>query len=874
MLEERMKKSYGTTYDLNPEETGEWLEAYEQVLNEWGEARGQQLLSRLQAVLQTYQFKSPPYDLLPVLHRNAVITSELPSDLFDPSRLAYRLCIRWNAVSMVVRAQRSFPELGGHIASCLSIADVYDIGFEYFFRGASEGRMPDCVYFQGHSSPIIYARSFVEGELTEEQLDHFRRETAGKGLSSYPHPYLMPNYWQFPTVSMGLGLLQAIHQARILKYLDRRKLKALGDRRVWSFVGDAEMREPESLSALLNASIDKLSHMTVILNANLQGLDGLCHGSGSVIREYASLFSGNGWRVIKVIWNQAWLDLFASEPTGTFEAWVMSWVDGDHQNFYYHGPSYLESQLLKAHPELTDWLSEHRSKLVNLLPGGHDVALLYQAYEEARCYTGGPSVILVQTIKGHQLPMASQNIAHQKKSLSDEDLLSWAHHCGIPLTDAQAKMGEYYKTPAMKKRFCLSETPIPSRTVACESIALPSDEQWQVASVAKGKLSTTTSFVRVLSFLLRTPSLRERIVPVVADEARTFGMEGLFKQIGVYEASGSQYESHDLNTLSGYRESEMGQLLQEGVNEAGALASWLACATSYSVNHYALVPFYIFYSMFGFQRVMDLIWASADSRARGFLLGATAGRTSLAGEGLQHADGHSLLLASVVPSVVSYDPAWHGEVAVIVKSGLERMITNNEDLIVYMTLVNESIEQVALPEGVQSGILSGMYLFESYVSELNHAVPSVSLLGAGALFHEAYKVYLALCEWGWNVSIYSVTSFSELRRNALELEKKSMVPYVTEVVSDDKAIVVAVSDYVTLVGDMIRPWVKGDYSVLGTDGFGLSDTREALRAYFEVNAQSIMSQVLKRALVLGHITEHEHQEKMLLWRTRNVPRGK
>lgn len=867
MLADIEKKRYRSPYDQNPSETNEWLESYRQVLEQWGESRGQQLLSRMQMMLQAYQFDHVPQDLLPAIHQNTIVASAVPKNLYDQKRVNYRLAVRWNAVAMVVRAQRNFPELGGHLASGLSIADVYDIGFEYFFQGRSKDRPADCVYFQGHSSPLNYARSFMEGRLSAEQLEHFRRESQGKGLSSYPHPYLMPDYWQFPTVSMGLGLLQAIHQARILKYLDQRNLVALKDRRVWSFVGDAEMREPESLSALLTAATDRLSHLTVVLNANLQGLDGLCHGGGSVIREYASIFAGNGWRVIKVIWNQAWLNLFASEHSGVFESWMMSWLDGDHQNLYFHGPSYLKKKLAVDHPHLMPWLESKRETLLDLLPGGHDLSLIYQAYDEARCYTGGPCVILVQTIKGHGLPMASQNIAHQKKSLSDEDLLNWASYCRVPLTPEQIVATEFYRDANMG-HLNYTDSFFPLRSIDHERIELPSVSQWDSIKDARGKISTTTSFVRVLSFLLRCASIKERVVPIVCDEGRTFGMEGLFKQIAIYQAQGSHYESHDLSSLTGYRESASGQLLQEGVNEAGALASWVACATSYSVNHFALIPFYIFYSMFGFQRVMDLIWAAADSRARGFLLGATAGRSSLAGEGLQHADGHSILLASVVPSVVCYDPAWHAEVVTVVQSGMARMLEQDEDLIVYITLVNEAIEQKPLPQGVQEGIVQGMYQFETHFTTATLFRPIV-LLGAGALFHEAYKVFLCIRDWGWDVSIYSVTSFSELRRNALHQDTISAQSYVEKMLPDESAIVVAVSDYVTLVADMIRPWISGDYSVMGTDGFGMSDTRSALRAHFQVDADSIMKQVLQRMIALEQISEDECVERMTLWRSFN-----
>lgn len=864
MLDDKMKKGYGHTYDQNPEETCEWLDSYKQVLQHWGPDQGQMLISRMQLLLQNYRFEHLQTDLMPVWHQNTMVPSDVPDNIMDPSRRSYRLCITWNAVAMVVRAQRSSPGIGGHIASGLSVADAYHIGYEYFFQGSTDSRMADCVFFQGHSSPVTYARSYIEGRFDEADLDHFRREVSGRGLSSYPHPYLMPDYWQFPTVSMGLGLLQAIHTARVLKYLHHRKLCELSDRRVWSFVGDAEMREPESMSALLTASVDRLSHLTVILNANLQGLDGLCHGNGSVIREYASLFAGFGWRVIKVVWNKAWLDLFASEKTGVFESWAMSWLDGDHQNFYYHGPSYIEKRLESEHPELMDWLHEHRSALSDLLPGGHDEALLYQAYAEAKSYTSGPSVIIIQTIKGRGLPMASQNIAHQNKSLSGDDLIQWAKYCQIPLSESEASEGTYYRSDEMKGKFLEANRCLPERSESKEVIELPSEEEWIGIRSGKGVMSTTTSFVRVLGFLLRCKNLAPRIVPIVADEARTFGMEGLFKQLGVYKATGSHFEAHDLSSLTGYREGEAGQLLQEGVNEAGALASWIACATSYSVNHVPLVPFYIFYSMFGFQRVMDLIWAAADSRARGFLLGATAGKTTLEGEGLQHADGHSLLLASVVPSVVSFDPAWHGEVASIVQHGLTRMLEHHEDLIVYITVVNEGVAQKALPEAAHEGSIRGLYLFEKHIGSVD-AIRPVALLGSGAIFHEAYMVFECLKSWGISASIYSATSYSELQRDAMLCDDAGTASYVRGLLSEEQQVIVSVSDYVRALGDMIRPWVRGDYSVLGTDGFGLSDNRSHLRKHFKVDSSSIMKQVLTRLLVLGDMDSSEFDKRMTAW---------
>lgn len=860
-----VKESVRTVYEQDRDESTEWLEAYEQVLAHHGVVRAYALLQRLERRLHAYRFAEPlPHGLM-ITHANAVQSSDVPTDLFDPTRLQYRLTIRWNAVAMVVRAMRRTPEVGGHLASGLSIADLYDIAFEYFFKGQTANQPGDCIYFQGHSSPMIYARSFLEGRLSAQQLDRFRREVGGGGLSSYPHPYWMPDYWQFPTVSMGLGLLQAIHQARIMKYMDGRGLLPLSGRRVWAFVGDGEMREPESVSALNVAAIDGLSHLTVVLNVNLQGLDGLCFGSGSIFSEYASVFEGCGWRVIRVVWNQAWLDLFASESTGVFEAWVGSWVDGDHQNFYCRGPSYLIDRLRVAHPELMPWLEAHQAKLAQLKPGGHDLALIYQAYQEAVNYRGGPTVVIAQTIKGEGLPMASHNIAHQHKKLSDEDLKQWARHCGVPLSEVERVEAHYYRNPDWAGKFMNPQAPIPARYPGRERMALPASDVWEAVMAAPGPCATTASFVRVLGALLRAPEVQKRVVPIVADEARTFGMEGLFKQIGVYSARPARYQSHDAQQLLGYREGPEGQLIQEGVNEAGAMASWLACATAYSTHGLSLIPFYIFYSMFGFQRVMDLIWAAADSRARGFLLGATSGKTTLAGEGLQHADGHSVLLASLVPNLVAYDPVWHQEVVWIIRDGMRRMLCDQEDLIVYMTLVNESVPQRALPAEAEAGALKGMYLFEAHEGEVGPQGPVV-LLGSGAVFHEAYRVFDFLRGRNWSVRIYSVTSYPLLRQEAKAAESLGARPYIAQLLPEHAAWVVSVSDYVAMLGEMLRPWVRGRYEVLGTDGFGLSDTRAALRAHFGVNASAIMASVLKGLAQEALLAPSELERCQEAWR--------
>ena len=850
---ERVKILYRSIQDTDAQETNEWLEAFKQVVEHGGQARGSLLLEKMQYMLRQYQFQEVPVDLTPVLHSNRIIPCPVPDDIMAHERQAYRGWLKWNAIAMVIRTQRIHPELGGHIATVVSIADIYDIGYEYFFQGAHEGRLADCVFFQGHSSPIIYARSYIEGLFGEEHLDHFRREVKGQGLPSYPHPYLMPTYWQFPTVSMGLGILQGIHLGRVLKYLDQRKLLPLGDRRVWIYAGDGEMHEPESISGLLTASVNRLAHVTMVINANLQGLDGLCRGNGSVIRELEGLFEGAGWRVIKVVWNQAWLDLFASEPSGVFADFMASWLDGDHQNFYHHGVEYLASELSRVHPELMPWFETQKDNLQDVLPGGHDHALLYQAYHEAVAYTGGPSVIIAQTIKGHGLKMSSQNFAHQNKKVSPDDLIACGAMWHIPLSHDELADATYYR-PEGYKALRRSLTPIPERTVSEDILPVPQVEDMLKALGTTGTLSTTSSFVRVLSFLLRDATLAPRIIPIVADEARTFGMEGLFKNLGVYQSTGAQFISHDLASLTGYRDSSDGQLLQEGINEAGAMATWMACATSYSVNHLPLVPFYIFYSMFGFQRTMDMIWAAADSRARGFLLGATSGRTTLAGEGLQHADGHSLVLAAMVPSVVWYDPAWHDEVVVIMQYWLDQMLCKHRDVIVYMTLINEVIAQQSLSTDHVPDIIRGMYRYSYHIPHSPSGV--VHLLGSGALFHEMHKVYTILQDCGVAVALYSVTSYGELRRSLAEHPDDSTNP-VCRYLSDASDVVVAVSDYVSLVPDMIRAYVKGEYIVCGTDGFGMSDTRAALREHFGVDALSIMEVTLASMMKRRMITQEQ-----------------
>ncbi|MCZ6656301.1 MAG: pyruvate dehydrogenase (acetyl-transferring), homodimeric type [Gammaproteobacteria bacterium] len=843
--------------DLDPDETREWLDSLEYVLKNAGVDRANFLLERLSARMTKTGARLPYTITTP--YRNTIPSSLeafMPGDLFMERRI--RSLIRWNALAMVVRANRREGELGGHISSFASSATLYDVGFNYFFRGSDAdvdgSPTGDLIYFQGHSAPGVYARSFLEGRLTEEHLDNFRREVDGNGLSSYPHPWLMPEYWQFPTVSMGLGPLQAIYQAHIMKYLDCRELVSMGDRKVWAFLGDGECDEPESLGALALAGRERLDNLIFVVNCNLQRLDGPVRGNGKIIQELEGNFRGAGWNVIKVVWGRLWDPLFAKDDTGRLQQRMNETVDGEYQNYKAKGGAYVrehffgqDETLLKMVENLTD------DNIYRLNRGGHDPFKVYAAYHAATHHTGEPTVILAKTVKGYGMGDAgeSENDTHQVKKLDLEGLKQFRDRFDIPLTDTELESIPYYRpkddAPEMVYLRARRESLggwIPRRAESQERINVPELAAFdaQLKGTGERANSTTMAFVRILATLVRDKNLGARVVPIVPDEARTFGMEGMFRQLGIYSSIGQLYEPEDSEEIAAYRESKDGQVMEEGINEAGAFAAWLAAATSYSTHRFTLIPFYIYYSMFGFQRIGDLAWAAGDMQARGFLLGGTAGRTTLNGEGLQHQDGHSHILASTIPNCVAYDPCYAYELAVIVHDGMRRMFGEGEHVFYYITVMNENYRHPAMPEGVEAGILKGMYKLH----EVGEG-PRVRLLGSGTILREVEAAAKMLAEdYGVMAEVYSVTSYNELARegqdvarwNLLNPDKQPRESYVGEMLAGDVPIVSA-SDYQKSLAEQIRGCVNAPYSVLGTDGFGRSDTRDQLRGFFEVDRRFV-----------------------------------
>ena len=847
--------------DIDPDETREWLEALEYVLEEGGIDRANFLLERLSARMTKTGARLPYTITTP--YRNTIPSNReafMPGDLFMERRI--RSLIRWNALAMVVRANSRPGELGGHISSFASSATLYDVGFNYFFRGPTKDHAGDLVYFQGHASPGIYARSFLEGRLDEAQLDNFRREVGGEGLSSYPHPWLMPDYWQFPTVSMGLGPLQAIYQAHIMKYLDHRGLVDAGDRKVWAFLGDGECDEPESLGALSLAGREHLDNLIFVVNCNLQRLDGPVRGNGKIIQELEGTFRGAGWNVIKVVWGRLWDPLFANDSSGLLQQRMNETVDGEYQNYKAKGGAYTREHFFGRHPELLK-LTENLSDkdIMRLNRGGHDPFKMYAAYHAAVNHTGEPTVILAKTVKGYGMGDAgeSENDTHQVKKLKFEELKHFRDRFDVPLSDKELEGVPYYRpapdSPEMKYLRAQRERlggDLPKRVVTAEVLKVPglgAFEQ-QLKGTGDRTNSTTMGFVRILATLLRDKTIGSRIVPIVPDEARTFGMEGMFRQLGIYSAAGQLYEPEDSGEIAAYKESNDGQVLEEGINEAGAFAAWLAAATSYSSHQLTLIPFYIYYWMFGFQRIGDLAWAAGDMQARGFLLGGTAGRTTLNGEGLQHQDGHSHVLSSTIPNCISYDPCYTYELAVIIQDGLRRMVQEKENVFYYITVMNEAYRQEAMPAGVEAGILQGMYRRYSLSGDDSK---KVRLLGAGTILREVEAAAVMLNEeYGLTVDVYSVTSFNELARQGQDVERWNLLhpeeaprkSYVAEQLGGE-APVIAASDYMKSLAEQIRGYLNVPYRVLGTDGFGRSDTREALRRFFEVDAAFITLAALR-----------------------------
>jgi len=858
--------------DPDPLETREWLEALEGVLRNAGPERAHYLIERLidQARRSGIHL---PYQAT-TAYLNTIQPADEPAMPGEPG-LEHRIrsLVRWNSLAMVVQANRESSGIGGHIASFASAATLYDVGFNHFFRAPGEGVGGDLLYIQGHSAPGIYARAYLEGRLSDEQLRNFRREVGGKGLSSYPHPWLMPRFWQFPTVSMGLGPILGIYQARFMKYLQARGIADTTGRKVWVFCGDGEMDEPESLGAIGLASREKLDNLIFVVNCNLQRLDGPVRGNGKIIQELEGDFRGAGWNVIKVIWGSRWDPLLAKDRKGLLLQRMEEAVDGDYQNYQARGGAYTREHFFGRYPELLELVAHMTDDEIWALDrGGHDPVKIHAAYERAVRHEGQPTVILAKTVKGYGMGEAGEgmNISHQQKKMGENALRAFRDRYRIPIPDDRLPEAPFYK-PAddapelryMHERRQALGGYLPARHAVTPPLEVPPLAIFDKLLEGSGEreYSTTMAFVRLLSALMRDRNLARYVVPIVADEARTFGMEGLFRQLGIYAAEGQKYEPVDSDQVMYYREDEQGQILQEGISEAGAMSSWIAAATSYASHGVPMIPFYAFYSMFGPQRVGDLFWAAGDSRARGFLIAGTAGRTTLAGEGLQHQDGHSQLQVSTIPNCVSYDPAFAYELAVIVRDGLERMLRRREDVFFYLTVANENHEHPAMPPQAAEGILRGMYrLRES--TERSPSGPRVQLLGSGAILREVLAAADLLREdWGVGADVWSVTSFTELRRDGLEAERWNLLhpdepprrPYVTALLGDRPGPVVAATDWVKAYADQIRPFVSAPYRVLGTDGFGRSDDRERLRHHFEVSRHFVALAALKSLAEAGAV---------------------
>jgi pyruvate dehydrogenase E1 component len=837
--------------DIDPLETQEWLESIDSVLKAHGAARAHFLLDRMidharrAGAYLPFRANTAYLNTIPVSRERPY-----PGDRALERRIeAY---IRWNAMAMVVNANRISPEYGGHIATYASSATLYEVGFNHFWRASGAGHPGDLVFVQGHSSPGIYARAYLEGRLGEEQLRHFRREVGGQGLSSYPHPWLMPDFWQFPTVSMGLGPMQAIMQARFMRYLEHRGLVPESDRKVWAFLGDGEMDEPESMGALTLPVREQLDNLVFVVNCNLQRLDGPVRGNGKIIQELEAAFLGAGWNVIKVIWGSRWDPLLARDTSGLLRQRMEECVDGEYQNFKQKGGAYTREHFFGKYPETRELVANMSDDEVWLLNrGGHDPRKVWNAYAAAVAHRGRPTVILAKTVKGFGMGRAgeAQNITHQQKKLDDEALKEFRDRFNIPVSDEDiARLPFTRPAPDSPEMQYLHERRralggyLPQRRRVAAALPAPAADAFRaLLDGTEGReISTTMAFVRILTALLKDRHVGRHVVPIVPDEARTFGMEGLFRQVGIYSSVGQLYTPQDADQLMYYREDLKGQILEEGINEAGAFCSWMAAGSAYANHGINMIPFYIYYSMFGFQRVGDFAWAAGDLGSRGFLIGATAGRTTLAGEGLQHQDGHSHLLASTIPNCVAYDPCFAYELAVIIQDGLRRMYVQQENVFYYVTCMNENYAHPAIPPGVEEGILKGMYLLHIG----GRGKVRATLLGSGAILREALAgAELLEQDFGVPADVYSVTSFNELRRDALDCARARMldpsatprVPYVRQCLGGREGPFVGVSDYMKAVADQIRQWVPGRYVVLGTDGYGRSDSRAQLRKHFEVD---------------------------------------
>lgn len=862
-------------FDIDSIETQEWLDALASVLAAEGKERAEFLLKQLgkkagtlgcsvSEGLETAYINTIPIDK----------EAKMPGDSAMERRI--RSLIRWNAVAMVVRAGKTDPDLGGHIGTFASSATLYDVGFNHFWRAANDTQNGDLLYFQGHASPGMYARSYLEGILTESQISHFRQEVDGKGISSYPHPWLMPQYWQFPTVSMGLGPLQAIFQARFMRYLEARGLEKTAGRKVWCFCGDGEMDEPESIGSISLAARENLDNLVFVVNCNLQRLDGPVRGNGKIIQELESVFKGAGWNVIKVIWGDLWDPLLAKDKTGLLLKRMEEVVDGEYQNYKAHGGAYTRENFFGKYPELKELVADMSDDDIwRLNRGGHDVQKVYAAYKAATECVGKPTVILAKTVKGYGLGEAgeAQNIAHNLKKMTSEQLKQFRDRFDVPIPDDKIADVPFYRPEEnspliqymLEKRKALGGFLPHRRIEADETLEIPPLSLFDALLKSTGdrKISTTTVFVRLLTALCKDKTVGQRVVPIVPDEARTFGMEGLFRQLGIYSSVGQLYQPVDSDQVMYYKEAKDGQILEEGLNEAGSFCSWLAAATAYSTHNKIMLPFYIFYSMFGFQRIGDLAWAAGDSRARGFLIGGTAGRTTLNGEGLQHEDGHSHMLANTIPNCISYDPTFSYELAVIVHNGLHRMVTLKESVFYYITVMNENYEHPDMPVGVEEGILKGLYCFKKSEKPATSKT-RVQLLGSGTILREVIEA-AKLLEKDFDVAadIWSAPSFNLLGRDGLAVDRwnrlhpleKPQVPYITRCLQETVGPVIAATDYMKQYADQVRAFVPRAYVVLGTDGFGRSDSRQQLRRFFEVDRYYVAVAALKALADEGTIAK-------------------
>ena len=847
--------------DTDIQETQEWIDSLNSVIESDGAERAHYLIEMM--IDQARRSGSNlPYNAT-TSYVNTIPTHLQQKHPGDPDmERRIRAIIRWNAVMTVLRANEKSAGIGGHIASFQSSATLYDVGFNHFFRAPNENFDGDLVFFQGHSSPGIYARAFLEGRMSEEQLSNFRMESQGNGLSSYPHPWLMPDFWQFPTVSMGLGPIMGIYQARFLKYLHDRGIADTSDRKVWVFCGDGEMDEPESLGAISLAAREKLDNLIFVVNCNLQRLDGPVRGNGKIIQELESDFRGSGWNVLKVIWGSYWDPLFNLDKEGFLKKRMEECVDGEFQNFKAKGGAYTREHFFGKYPELREMVSAMSdSDIWRLNRGGHDPHKVYAAYAAATSHKGQPSVILAKTVKGYGMGDAGEghNVSHQQKSMDIESLKKFRSRFDLPISDKEVEELKFYKpdpdSPEMtymrERREALGGS-LPQRRTKGNQLTVPKLDSFSnlLTTTGERKISTTMAFVRMLTTMVKDKEIGKYIVPIVPDEARTFGMEGMFRQLGIYSSVGQLYEPQDADQVMFYKEQKDGQILEEGINEAGSFSSWIASGTSYSTTGIQTIPFYIFYSMFGFQRIGDLAWAAGDSRTRGFLLGATAGRTTLNGEGHQHEDGHSHLLSATIPNCVSYDPCFSYELAVIIQHGLHRMVEQQEDVYYYITLMNENYSHPDMPKDIEQQIIGGMYLIQNTTLKSKQ---KVQLMGSGVILREALEA-ATLLEADWNIAadVWSVTSFTEVRRNALEVERHNMLnpldpkkSFIQEQITDSESPIIASTDYMKSFADQVSNFIPNHFVSLGTDGYGRSDSREALRSFFEVDRYYIVIAALK-----------------------------